>query len=97
MVVICREDTVRLAQLFEEPEVRNVVEAAQIDAHQKLNELTPRQREVALLMTEGHPNKVIAYRLGISTRTVENLRVEVMKRTGVKSFASLVKLVVVAG
>ena len=87
----------RLAQLFEEPEVREVLETAQIKAHEKLNGLTPRQRQIAVLMAEGHQNKIIAYRLGLSARTVENHRLEIMEKTGVKSFASLVKLVVLAG
>jgi two-component system response regulator FixJ len=88
---------VRLAQLFEEPEVREVLEAAQIKAHEKLNGLTPRQRQIAVLMAEGHQNKIIAHPLGLSARTVENHRLEIMEKTGVKSFASLVKLVVLAG
>ena len=87
----------RLAHLFDEPEVKNAIEAAQIRTHEKLNELTPRQREVALQMADGQPNKVIAYRLGISQRSVENHRIEVMRKTGVANFAALVRLVVLAG
>ncbi len=87
----------RLAHLFDDLEVRDAVEAAQIKAHEKLDGLTPRQREVAVLMAEGLPNKIIAYRLGLSARTVENHRLEIMEKTEVKSFASLVKLVVLAG
>lgn len=34
--------------------------------------LTPREREVALLVAQGHTNKAIATRLNIGTRTVEN-------------------------
>lgn len=87
----------RLSHLFEEPEVRGVVEVAQIKAQERLAELTPRQREVALLMAEGYQNKVIAFRLGLSQRSVENHRIEVMRKTGSKSFASLLRLVVLAG
>lgn len=87
----------RLAVLFDDSEVREVLEAAQYRAHEKMNELTPRQRDVAVLMAEGLPNKAIAYRLGIAVRTVDNVRAEVMRKTGVKTFASLVKLVVLAG
>lgn len=87
----------RLSHLFEEPEVRGVVEVAQIKAQERLAELTPRQREVALLMAEGYQNKVIAFRLGLSQRSVENHRMEVMRKTGSKSFASLLRLVVLAG
>lgn len=87
----------RLSNLFEDNEVREAVENAQLRAYEKLSSLTPRQRDVAVLMSEGYPNKVIAYRLGLSTRTVENHRVEILQKTEVKSLANLVRLVLLAG
>lgn len=87
----------RLSQLFDEPEIRGAVEEAQIRAQERLSTLTPRQREIAVLIADGYPNKVIAHRLGISPRSVEVHRMEVMRRTGVPSFAALVRLVVLAG
>ena len=43
-----------------------------------------------------HPNKNIAADLGISQRTVENHRATVMRRTGTKCLAALVRLAVAA-
>lgn len=51
--------------------------------------LTPRQREVMVMVLEGHPSKNIAADLGISRRTVENHRAAIMKKTGSKSLPAL--------
>ncbi len=55
--------------------------------------LTLRQRQVMDLIVAGHLNKEIAWRLGISQRTVENHRATVMKKTGAKSLPDLIHLV----
>ena len=52
--------------------------------------LTPRQREIAELIGEGHTNKMIARRLGISEGTVEKHLVTAFERIGVRSRAQLV-------
>ena len=54
--------------------------------------LTVRQRQVMELVVEGHANKVIAYLLNISVRTVENHRATVMKKTGVRTLPDLVRV-----
>ncbi len=51
--------------------------------------LTPREREVMVLLLEGRANKVIAYDLGISTRTVEVHRARVMAKVGVRNAVEL--------
>jgi FixJ family two-component response regulator len=56
--------------------------------------LTPRQRQVMSLMAAGHPTKEIAARLGVSYRTAETHRLQVMKGMKVKSLAELATLVV---
>ena len=53
--------------------------------------LTDREREVFDLLVEGHQNKMIAHKLGISARTVEVHRSRVMDKLGAKSLADLVK------
>lgn len=57
---------------------------------QSLN-LTPRQREVLRLIAQGHTMKEIAAVLGISTRTAESHKYEMMEALGVQTNAELVQ------
>jgi two-component system response regulator FixJ len=59
----------------------------------RVAELSPRQREVMHLVAQGHSNKQIAQRLGISPRTVETYRAWVMERVGAANVADLVRKV----
>ena len=63
----------------------------------QLDPLTPRQREVLQLIAEGRTNKEIAGRLGISVRTVEVHRAQIMERLGVRDTAGLVRYALGAG
>jgi FixJ family two-component response regulator len=54
--------------------------------------LSPRQRMVAELLVDGHTNKEIGRALGITERTVEAHRREIMSRMGVKTFADFVRV-----
>ncbi len=58
--------------------------------------LTARQREIMDRVLAGQPSKNIAADLGISQRTVENHRAEIMKRTGARSLPALARLAVAA-
>jgi len=58
--------------------------------------LSRRERQVMDLVIAGQPNKVIATKLGVSARTVENHRAAVMKKTGVESLSDLVRLAIAA-
>ena len=63
----------------------------------RLGTLSPREREVMQLVIEGKPNKVIATRLGLSTRTVEVHRAKVMEKMQAASLAELVRMALGAG
>lgn len=54
-------------------------------------ELTPRQREVLTLIAEGYSTKNIARALGISVKTVETHRAQLMDRLDIHDIASLVR------
>ena len=54
-------------------------------------QLTPRQREVLRLIGDGMRMKEIASTLGLSTRTVETHKYEIMRILGVDSTATLVR------
>ena len=59
--------------------------------------LTTRQREILQLVAEGHTSKDIAERLGLSYRTVETHRNQLMKRLGISDLAGLVRFAVRVG
>jgi two-component system, chemotaxis family, CheB/CheR fusion protein len=59
--------------------------------------LTPRQRQIMILVLSGHPSKNIAADLGISQRTVENHRAAIMRKSGSKSLPALARLALAAG
>jgi FixJ family two-component response regulator len=60
---------------------------------ERLESLTPREREVLSLVTSGKANKVMAADLGLSQRTVEIHRARVMEKMGAASVAQLVRMV----
>lgn len=62
----------------------------------RLQTLTPREIEVMELVVQGHPNKIVASTLGVSPKTVEVHRANVMRKTHSNSLAELVKLVMAA-
>ena len=59
--------------------------------------LTPRQREVLRLISEGFTMKQIAVRMGISTRTAESYKYDMMSDLGVESTAELVQYAIKLG
>lgn len=64
---------------------------------ERLQSLTPREREVLGLMMLGKPNKVMAADLNLSQRTVEIHRARVMEKTEASSLAQLVRMVMDSG
>lgn len=62
-----------------------------------IESLSPREHEVLMGVVAGKANKVIALDLGISPRTVEVYRANVMTKTGAASLSELVRMALLAG
>ena len=61
------------------------------DVRSRFKQLTPREVEVFDLVVEGYTSEAIGERLGISTRTVEGYRVQIMDKMQAESVAVLVR------
>lgn len=66
-------------------------------ARQTIERLSPRQREVLLLMAAGHLNKQISFALGLSERTVKMHRAALLRSLGLETTADAIRLAVEAG
>jgi FixJ family two-component response regulator len=69
-----------------------VATGAKAEIEARFQRLTRRECEVMALVVAGHANKVIAGRLGISQRTVENHRARVMDKMNARVLADLVRM-----
>jgi two-component system response regulator FixJ len=86
--------------------VRNVLEDAksvtEVDRHkqelqQRLALLSKRESDVLRGLIAGSPNKIIAFDLQISPRTVEIYRANVMTKMNAASLSELVRMAIIAG
>jgi DNA-binding NarL/FixJ family response regulator len=79
---------------------KHVVDAfvERADASSSLDsQLTARQREILQLLAEGHSTKEAAYRLGVSIKTVESHRAQIMKRLDIWDVPGLVRYAIRTG
>lgn len=67
------------------------------EIHDKLAALSNRERQVLEGLVAGHANKNIAFDLGISPRTVEIYRANLMTKMGASSLSDLVRMAMMAG
>ncbi len=83
-------DAVRVA--LDRDRVRRGQERAVSELRARFNSLSPREQEVATLVTSGLMNKQSAAEIGISEITVKVHRHNVMRKMGAKSLAELVRM-----
>jgi two-component system response regulator FixJ len=66
------------------------------DAALRVGRLSPREKEVLDALVAGAANKVIAFDLGLSVRTVEVHRARMMERLGTRQLAEAIRLAIMA-
>ncbi len=72
-------------------------QALNTEVNSRIASLSNREREVLEGLVAGRPNKTIAYDLGISPRTVEIYRANLMTKMGAASLSDLVRMALLAG
>ena len=82
---------------FERLERAGDAEVSGQEAVVRIAALTPREQDVLRGLVRGHPNKTIAYDLGISPRTVEVHRANCMTKLEVRSLSEALRLAFAAG
>jgi len=88
------QDLLDRVQRALEKDAENRRDIAKSDRIRELFEgLTPREREVLELVTQGKPNKIMASDLGVSQRTIEIHLARVMEKMNANSLAQLVRMV----
>jgi two-component system, LuxR family, response regulator FixJ len=73
---------------------RQAMSQASRESEQRFERLTPREVEVFDLVAQGMTSHAIAARLGISGRTVESYRAQIMEKLQVDSIAAIVRLAI---
>lgn len=86
-----------IEEAFERMARADTVTGRAAEAETRLAVLTPREREVLDGLVKGLPNKTIAYDLGISARTVEVHRANVMTKLDVRSLSDALRIAFAAG
>lgn len=81
-----------LSRAFEKLDSQVFASHAKSSACRLWSLLTPREQTVLEHLCEGHPNKEVAFRLGISTRTVEMHRANALRQLKVKSLTDVMRL-----
>ena len=65
----------------------------QTAARSQLAMLTPRESDVVFSLIDGSANKIVAYKLGLSPRTVEMHRANAFAKLGLRTIADLIRIV----
>jgi two-component system response regulator FixJ len=94
------DDDVMLASVrsaLNRSEESAAIESERADIRARIAALTQRERDVLEGLVAGHPNKIIAFKLEISPRTVEIYRANLMTKMKAGSLSELVRMALVAG
>jgi len=86
-----------IARAFARLDNANVRAMEEAQALVRVAALTPREQEVLEGLAQGHPNKTIAYDLGVSSRTVEVHRASLMTKLGVHNLSDALRIAFAAG
>lgn len=82
----------RVRQAMRHDQQLRAADCRREELEQRLSSLTQREQEVMHGLIAGKANKRIAYDLGISERTIEQHRCNIMRKAGVHSIAELVQM-----
>lgn len=86
----------RIHAAIEVDRVARAATSSRVEAESRLSSLTPREHEVMSLLVAGETSKEVAFDMGISVRTVEGHRRNVLSKLHVTSVAQLVHAVMTA-
>lgn len=86
-----------LGSQMEVGDTESLLSDRQAQARHTVERLSPRQREVLLLMAGGHLNKQIAFELRLSERTIKMHRAALLRALGVETTADAIRVAVEAG
>jgi two-component system, LuxR family, response regulator FixJ len=82
------------SELYEQSQAQ---QSGNREAEKLVESLSERQRQVLHGIVRGRPNKIIAYELSLSIRTVEAYRAQMLEKLGVRSTAEAVRIAIAAG
>lgn len=95
----CDEDALwnAIGKALGEDRIRHAEQAHRLEIRDRLDQLTPKERQVLDLIVQGVPNKNVANQLDVSVRTVESYRSRVFEKMQANSLAELVRMSMVVG
>ncbi len=85
------------SQMEINPPADGVGEDRRNQARQRIEELTPRQKEILIEIARGKLNKQIAYELDLSERTIKMHRAALLRTLGIRTTAEAIRVVIEAG
>jgi len=81
-----------LEAAFQKLDKQTLALQSKLDATKRWCLLTPREKSVLDLLCKGHANKIVAFDLGISPRTVEMHRANALRQLQVRSLPEVIAL-----